>query len=157
VNLNALNGHIYSEAARKEIDSLLIARKNLLRRVAEIDSRLAQIQKDGAAIKTHCQSSLEEIRAAAHEYEVELDKAAALEAVSKFMLDLRPRTRCAATDGREPGRCHISTNRSRMLAFLKKSAADQQANSQGATPAQPSDPNATIALPKTAPPSARTK
>src|SRR6478672_2127234 len=40
VTLNTLHGHIYSE--RKEIDSILSARKKLLKRVAEIDSRLAQ-------------------------------------------------------------------------------------------------------------------
>ncbi|MGB0055344.1 MAG: hypothetical protein WBQ20_01010 [Methyloceanibacter sp.] len=44
--------------------------------------------------------------------------------------------------------------RNRMLEFAKKAAADQQANSQGATPAPPGDPNARVTLPNTAQPPA---
>jgi chromosome segregation ATPase len=87
VTLNTLHGHIYSAVERKEIDSLLKARKKLLKRVAEIDLRLAEIQKDGAVIKRHCPATPEEIRAAAHEYEAELDRAEALMAGCKHFLD----------------------------------------------------------------------
>jgi len=41
-----------------------------------------------------------------------------------------------------------------MLEFAKKAAADQQANSQGATPAQPGDANARVTLTNTAQPPA---
>jgi invasion protein IalB len=59
-----------------------------------------------------------------------------------------------AFDGAPVDFATYQLTRSRMLEFAKKSAADQQANSQGATPAQPADPNARVALPNTAPPPA---
>jgi hypothetical protein len=55
VNLGA--GHSYSDDELKEIDRLMKLRKWLLKRAAEIDARLAQIQKDGVIVKKHCQAS----------------------------------------------------------------------------------------------------
>ena len=54
--------------------STLEACKRLLKHAAEIDSRLAQIQEDGAIIKRYCTASPEEIRAAVREYAAELDE-----------------------------------------------------------------------------------
>jgi len=68
VTLNTLHGHRYSDEERKEIDSLMKARKRLLKRLAEIDTQLAEIQKEGAIIKRHCHASADEIRSAASAY-----------------------------------------------------------------------------------------
>jgi hypothetical protein len=61
------------------------ARKKLLKRVAEIDSRLAKIQKEGAIIKRHCSATDAEIRAEVPKYEKELDDAEAFALGQKFM------------------------------------------------------------------------
>jgi hypothetical protein len=72
VTLATLNGHVFSPIERKEANSLLEACKRLLKRIEEIDSRLAQIQKDGATIKRYCTASPDEIRAAVREYTADL-------------------------------------------------------------------------------------
>ena len=64
------------------------ARKRLVKRVAEIDLRLSQIQKAGAVIKRHCTASPEEIRAAANECAARLHEAECLELGSKFHFDM---------------------------------------------------------------------
>lgn len=87
VTLATLNGHVFDPEERNEIDHLLKACKRLLKHVAEIDSRLAQIQRDGATIKRYCTASPEEIRAAVREYAAELDRAEALSHGSKFVAD----------------------------------------------------------------------
>ena len=48
-----------------------------MKRVAEIDARLAKIQKDGAVIKKHCTATDAEIRAEVPKYRKALDDAEA--------------------------------------------------------------------------------
>ena len=88
VTLNTLHGHVYGADERKEIDRLMKARKRLLKRVAEIDARLSQIEKEGAAIKGHCTASKEQLRVAANQYAAKLHEAECLELGSKFHFDM---------------------------------------------------------------------
>jgi hypothetical protein len=46
----------------------MIARKRLLKRMAQVDAALAAIQRDGAVIKKHCSATPEEIQAAIQAY-----------------------------------------------------------------------------------------
>jgi small-conductance mechanosensitive channel len=64
ITQNALHGHQYAPAERKEIDGLMRQRRQLLERLAKIDGDLATIQKDGAIIKKHCSATPDEIQAA---------------------------------------------------------------------------------------------
>jgi hypothetical protein len=68
VTFNTLHGHRYSTEERQEIDKLMRQRKRQLKRVAEIDSRLARIQREGVAIKKHCSATAEAIRAEAEKH-----------------------------------------------------------------------------------------
>jgi hypothetical protein len=61
-------------------------RKRLLKRLAVIDSRLAQIQKAGAAIKRHCNASPDEIRAEAEKHAKHLRDQEAVKLGAKFFL-----------------------------------------------------------------------
>ena len=55
-------------AERKKVDRLIIARKRLLKRMAQVDAALAVIQRDGAVVKKHCSATPEEIQAAIQTY-----------------------------------------------------------------------------------------
>jgi hypothetical protein len=46
----------------------MIARKRLLKRMAQVDAALAVIQRDGAVVKKHCSATPEEIQAAIQAY-----------------------------------------------------------------------------------------
>ena len=50
---------------RKTAEGHLREAKRLLKRVAKIDSRLPEIQKEGVAIKKHCTATADEVRAEA--------------------------------------------------------------------------------------------
>jgi len=86
VMLNTLHGHVYSPAQRKELDRGLKYRKRLLKRIAEIDSRLAAIQKDGSVIRKHCLATDAEIRAEAQRYGRALDEAEAFALGQKYVI-----------------------------------------------------------------------
>ena len=75
VTAETLAGHRYSTEERKEIDRLMRARERDLRRARKADATLARIQKDGVAIKKHCEASANEIQAAIRQYEKELNDA----------------------------------------------------------------------------------
>lgn len=87
ITLNTLHGHIYTADERREIDRLLKARKRLLKRVAEIDSRLLRIQTEGVAIKKHCTASADEISAEALKHAKQLHDAECLELGMRFAKD----------------------------------------------------------------------
>jgi hypothetical protein len=72
---NVLAGHQYSAAERKEIDTLLRQRERVLARITKIEATLVAIQKDGATIKKHCNTSPAELQAAIREYQKKLHDA----------------------------------------------------------------------------------
>ena len=75
---NVLGGHQYSATERKEIDALMRQRDRLLARMAKIESDLAIIQKDGAAIKKHCSATPDEVQAAIRAFKEKFHEAEAL-------------------------------------------------------------------------------
>jgi hypothetical protein len=68
VTTSTLQGRKYDAAERQEIDRLMIARKRLLKRMAQVDAALAVIQRGGAVVKKHCSATPEEIQAAIQAY-----------------------------------------------------------------------------------------
>jgi hypothetical protein len=78
VTLNSLQGKQYSAAKRKEIDTLMRQRNRLLARMAKVEVALAAIQKDGAAIKKHCNASPDEVQAAIRAFKEKLHEAEAM-------------------------------------------------------------------------------
>jgi hypothetical protein len=89
LTLETLQGRIWTTDERKQIDPLLKRRKRLLKRLAEIDEQLDRIQREGVAIKKHCPSSADEIRAEAAKHAKELHQAELLELGMKFNTDAR--------------------------------------------------------------------
>ncbi len=79
-----LTGRKYSSAKRKEIDRLMRARARLLKRAEKVDADLARIQKDGAAIRKHCDASPTEVQAAIRKYKKELATTEALALGAEF-------------------------------------------------------------------------
>ncbi len=79
-------GHKYSAAERKDIDRLLRARKKLLKRSEKVDALLAQIQREGAIIKKHCDASLAQVQAAIKAFQKKLERAQAGVAAYEFHL-----------------------------------------------------------------------
>ena len=79
-------GHKYSAAERKDIDRLLRARKKLLKRSEKVDTLLAQISREGAIIKKHCEASPAQIQAAIRAFQKKLKETQALVAGSEFFL-----------------------------------------------------------------------
>ena len=75
-----LAGHKFSTEERKEIDRLMGARKRDLKRAEKADAALARIQKDGVAIKKHCEAPADEIQAAIRKYKKKLNDAEAMAA-----------------------------------------------------------------------------
>lgn len=71
---------------RKEVDETLRWGKRLLKRIAEIDLRLARIQKEGVIIKKHCSAGPEEIRAHASRWAKHLYDMECFKLGQKFML-----------------------------------------------------------------------
>jgi len=86
ITLNTLHGHVYSVEDRNDIDRLLKARKRLLNRIAAIDRKLADIAKEAAIIKPHCQASPDEIRALAGKYQKQMRNQAAFELGLRLMV-----------------------------------------------------------------------
>jgi hypothetical protein len=86
ITLNTLHGHVYSAEDRKDIDRLLKARKRLLNRIAAIDRKLAEIAKEGAIIKPHCQANSDEIRALVGKYQKEMRNKGAFELGLRLMV-----------------------------------------------------------------------
>jgi DNA repair exonuclease SbcCD ATPase subunit len=84
VTLNTLDGHIYSQDERKEIDRLMRKRKRLLKRLAEIDRELERIQREGVAIRKHCSASAEAIRKEAGKHAEHLREAEHLKIYDEF-------------------------------------------------------------------------
>jgi hypothetical protein len=74
-----MDGHVWSADERKEIDRLLRTRRRIRKRAAEIDARLAAIQKDGVAIKKRCTVPETEIQAEATKWLKRLHDAECLE------------------------------------------------------------------------------
>ena len=86
ITLSTLHGHAYSAEDRKDIDRLLKARKRLLNRLAAIDRTLAEIAKEGAIIKPHCQASPDEIRGLVGKYQKEMPNKGAFELGLRLMV-----------------------------------------------------------------------
>jgi hypothetical protein len=86
ITLNTLRGHVYSVEDRNDIDRLLKARKRLLNRIAAIDRKLADIAKEAAIIKPHCQASPDEIRALAGKCQKQIRNQAAFELGLRLMV-----------------------------------------------------------------------
>jgi hypothetical protein len=84
-------GRVWTVDERKDIDRLLKARKRLLKRVAEIDAQLEQVQREGVAIKKHCKPTADEIRAEVAKHAKQLDDAEAHELAVKIMGSKRGR------------------------------------------------------------------
>lgn len=78
ITFNALRGEQYSADERKEIDALMRQRDRLLARMAKIESDLAIIQKDGAAIKKHCSATPDEVQAAIRAFKEKFHEAEAM-------------------------------------------------------------------------------
>jgi hypothetical protein len=78
VTANTLQGRKYDAAERKEIDDLMAARKRLLKRMAQVETALTVIQRDGAIIKKHCSATPEEIQTAVRAYKEKLTDAEAM-------------------------------------------------------------------------------
>jgi hypothetical protein len=78
VTQDTLNGHQYSAAERKEIDSLLMKRERLLRRFTKVEDALTAIEKSGAVIRKHCTATPDEIQAAIKAYKKKLRDAESL-------------------------------------------------------------------------------
>ena len=62
ITQRALLGHQYSKAERTEIDRLMRARAQLLKRVSKVERDLAVIQRDGPVIKKHCTATQRKFR-----------------------------------------------------------------------------------------------
>ncbi len=86
VMTSTVAGHKYSKDERKDIDHLLRARKKLLKRSDRVEALLAQIEREGAIIKKHCDASHGEIQAAIKVYQEELEKAQAGVMGAEFFL-----------------------------------------------------------------------
>ncbi len=71
----SMRGHPFSPEERKDIDRFLSAREHVIKRLKVVDAALARIQKDGVAIKKHCDASQAEVQAAIRRYKKQLDHA----------------------------------------------------------------------------------
>jgi hypothetical protein len=89
ITLNTLQGVQYSADERKEIDTLMRQRDHLLERLAQIETDLATIQKDGVIIKKHCTATPDQIQDAIRAYREKLRDAEALVVGMNYGLQLR--------------------------------------------------------------------
>jgi hypothetical protein len=74
----SLHGHQFPPAERKGVDQFLSSRNHVVKRLKKVDAALARIQKDGTAIKKHCNASPNEIQRAIRQYKKQLDEAEAV-------------------------------------------------------------------------------
>ena len=77
-------GFDMEKTSPQEINSRYREAGKILKRVAEMNSRLDQIQREGVAIKKHCTASKVEIRAEAEKHAKHLHERDALEMFDKF-------------------------------------------------------------------------
>ena len=84
VTSNALHGRQYSNAERREIDTLMRQRAQLLKRLTTVEAALALIQKDGPVIQKHCSATAEKKQAAIRAYKKRLENAQALALGAEF-------------------------------------------------------------------------
>ena len=75
ITSNVQAGHVYDSRDRPEIDWLFRLREQIRKRTAKIKTGLARIEKDGAAIRKHCDASQAEIQTAIRLYKKQLDEA----------------------------------------------------------------------------------
>ena len=87
ITTGSLHGYRFSPAERKEINRFLSARERVIKRLKIVDAALARIQKDGVAIKKHCDASPAEVQAAIRRYKKQLDDAEAMILGASFGLD----------------------------------------------------------------------
>ncbi len=83
---NITHGHKYTLAQQAEIAGLLRRREQVLAEVEGLDSRLAEIQREGAIVKKHCTATPAEIQAAIKAYQHELGTRQAMVALMQAQI-----------------------------------------------------------------------
>ncbi len=83
----SMRRHRFSPVERKDIDRFLSARSRVIKRRKTVDAALARIQKDGGAIKKHCDASPAEVQAAIRRYKKQLDDAETMILGAAFYFD----------------------------------------------------------------------
>lgn len=86
ITTKTMAGRVWTHEERKEIDPLMRKRNRVVRRAEQIDTRLARIQREGAAIKKHCTATADEIRAEADKHAKKFSDREAMELGMKMMM-----------------------------------------------------------------------
>jgi multidrug efflux pump subunit AcrA (membrane-fusion protein) len=74
-----------TKANRRKCDKVVKMRKTMQKRTAEIETRLAKLNRDGAEIKKHCTSSDDEIQAEIRAYRQRAAEVQSEAAATEFM------------------------------------------------------------------------
>ncbi len=68
-------GHRLTKNDRRKCDKVVKMRETMQKRSSEIETRLAKLSREGAAIKKHCTASADEIQAAIRAYKAKVKEA----------------------------------------------------------------------------------
>ena len=78
-------GHRLTKDDKHKVDKIVKMRKTMQKRAAEIETRLAKLNRDGAAIKKHCTSSDDECQAEIRAYRRRAAEVRSEAAATEFM------------------------------------------------------------------------
>ncbi len=84
-------GHRLTKDDRRKCDRVVKMRQDMQIRAGEIESRLAKLNREGAAIKKHCEASDDEIQTAIRIYKAEVKKAETGIVGGEFMMSEQKR------------------------------------------------------------------